>query len=161
MDFCVPDCLCACYFLCVQPISVSEAMERKILILFCRGSQFAGRMRTVDVSFAAGIVYIFVILCNTVILYDWKYWTDITKLSVWWPEDKNSPNVAHACRKRRLKWVPSAWRYSWVTLSPGVTNAEAWSPGWGLGVGLTAPPRKNPVVRKSKEENASEEGYGS
>jgi hypothetical protein len=25
---------------------------------------------------------------------------------------------------------------------------------WGFGVGLTAPPRKNPVVRKSKE------GYG-
>jgi hypothetical protein len=32
---------------------------------------------------------------------------------------KNSPTVTNACRKRRLKWVPSAWRYSWATLSPG------------------------------------------
>jgi hypothetical protein len=28
---------------------------------------------------------------------------------VWWPGLKNSPTVTHACRKRRLKWVPSAW----------------------------------------------------
>jgi hypothetical protein len=27
---------------------------------------------------------------------------------VWWPGVKNSPNVAHACRKRRLKWAHSA-----------------------------------------------------
>jgi hypothetical protein len=39
-----------------------------------------------------------------------------------------------------------------VTLSPGVTNTEAWSSR--LGVGFTALPSKNPVVRKSKE------GYG-
>jgi hypothetical protein len=26
---------------------------------------------------------------------------------VWWPGNKNSPTVTHACRKRRLKWVPS------------------------------------------------------
>jgi hypothetical protein len=31
---------------------------------------------------------------------------------------KNSPNVAHACRKRRLKWAPSAWEYSWATRAP-------------------------------------------
>jgi hypothetical protein len=37
----------------------------------------------------------------------------------WWPEDKNSTNVARVCCKRRLKWVPSAWVYSCVTLSPG------------------------------------------
>jgi hypothetical protein len=61
--------------------------------------------------------------------------------SVLWPEDKNSPNVAHACRKRRLKWAPSAW---------GI--AGSWSSRLGLGVGFTAPPRKNPVVTKSKEE---------
>jgi len=23
--------------------------------------------------------------------------------------EKNSPTVTHACRKRRLKWVPGAW----------------------------------------------------
>jgi hypothetical protein len=77
----------------------------------------------------------------------------ITKFSVWWREDKNNPNVAHACRKRRLKWVPSVWGYGWVSLYPGVTNTEAWS-SWGLGVGLIAPSWKHPVVRKSKE------GYG-
>jgi hypothetical protein len=26
-------------------------------------------------------------------------------LSVWWPGNKNSPTVTHACRKRRIKWV--------------------------------------------------------
>jgi hypothetical protein len=51
-------------------------------------------------------------------------------------------------------------RYSWVILSPGVTNMDAWSTR--LGVGLTAPPCKNPVVRKAKEGiETSKEGYGS
>jgi hypothetical protein len=51
---------------------------------------------------------------------------------VWWPGLKNSPTVTHACRKRRLKWVPSAWGYSWATLSPGVINMEAWSSCFGI-----------------------------
>jgi hypothetical protein len=46
---------------------------------------------------------------------------------VWWPGLKNSPAVTHACRKRRLKRVPSAWGYSWATLSPGAINTETWS----------------------------------
>jgi hypothetical protein len=33
----------------------------------------------------------------------------IVKYPVWWPGNKNSPTVTHACRKRRLKWVPGAW----------------------------------------------------
>jgi hypothetical protein len=37
------------------------------------------------------------------------------------------PTVTHACHKRRLKWVPSAWGYIWATLSPGVINTEVWS----------------------------------
>jgi hypothetical protein len=37
---------------------------------------------------------------------------------VWWPGVKNSSNVTHACRKRRLKWAPSAWGYSWATRAP-------------------------------------------
>jgi hypothetical protein len=52
---------------------------------------------------------------------------------VCWPGLKNSPTVSHACRKRRLKWVPSAWGYSWATLSPGVINTEAWSSRLGVG----------------------------
>jgi hypothetical protein len=52
---------------------------------------------------------------------------------VWWPGLKNSPTVTHACRKRRLKWVPSAWGHSWVTLSPGVINTETWSSRLGVG----------------------------
>jgi hypothetical protein len=47
---------------------------------------------------------------------------------VWWPGLKNSPTVTHACHKRRLKWVPSAWGYSCATLSPG-----AWSSRLGVG----------------------------
>jgi hypothetical protein len=27
---------------------------------------------------------------------------------VWWPGNNNSPTVNHACRKRRLKWVPGS-----------------------------------------------------
>jgi hypothetical protein len=75
--------------------------------------------------------------------------------SMWWLEDKNCPNIAHACHKRRLKWVPRAWGYRWVTLSLRVTIQRPGPPGWGLGMGLTAPTYKNPVVRKSKEETAS------
>jgi hypothetical protein len=37
---------------------------------------------------------------------------------------KNSPTVTHACRKRRLKWVPGAWGYNWATLSLGDINTE-------------------------------------
>ena len=39
--------------------------------------------------------------------------------------NKNSPNVVHACRKRRLKWSPSVRGYSWTTLSPGNIKTEA------------------------------------
>jgi hypothetical protein len=38
--------------------------------------------------------------------------------------EKNSPTVAHACRKRRLKWVLSAWGCNWATQSPGDINME-------------------------------------
>jgi hypothetical protein len=48
---------------------------------------------------------------------------------VWWTGLKNSPTVTHAFRKRRLKFVPSAWGYSWATLSPGVSLSSR------LGVG--------------------------
>jgi hypothetical protein len=68
------------------------------------------------------------------------YVTDLSLFPVWWPGIKNSPNVAHACRKRRLKWVPNAWGCNWVTLPPGDINTEAWSSR--LGVGLTTPPFK-------------------
>jgi hypothetical protein len=59
--------------------------------------------------------------------------------SVWCPEDKNSLTVTHACCKRRLKWVPFAWGYSWVTLSPSVTITEAWSSRLGVGRGVDSP----------------------
>jgi hypothetical protein len=65
---------------------------------------------------------------------------------VWWPGLKNSPIVTHACRKRRLKWVPSVWGYSWATLSLGVINTEPGPPGPGLGAGLTIHPRKKVIV---------------
>jgi hypothetical protein len=73
--------------------------------------------------------------------------------SMWWPEDKNSPNVAHACSKRWLKWVPNAWGYSCVTLSPGVINTEAWS--WRLGVwhGVDCPTLLSGNSRKAMAHN--------
>jgi hypothetical protein len=47
--------------------------------------------------------------------------------------EKNSPTVAHACLKRRLKWVLGAWRYNWATQSPGDINMETWSSRLGVG----------------------------
>jgi hypothetical protein len=62
-----------------------------------------------------------------------NYISYIMNPPVWWPGLKNSPTVTHAFRKRRLKWVPSAWGYSWNTLSPGVIKTEAWSSRLGVG----------------------------
>jgi hypothetical protein len=42
----------------------------------------------------------------------------VLSVPVWWPWVKNSPAIAHACRKRRIKWAPSAWGYSWATRAP-------------------------------------------
>jgi hypothetical protein len=60
------------------------------------------------------------------------------------------PNVAHACRKRRLKWVPSAWGYSWVTLSPGVTNTETWPSRLGVGRGVDSPTPSKSCCQESQ-----------
>jgi hypothetical protein len=53
--------------------------------------------------------------------------------------EKNSLPVAHACRKRRLKWVPDAWGYNWATQSPGDINMETWSSRLGVGRGADDP----------------------
>jgi hypothetical protein len=53
--------------------------------------------------------------------------------------EKNSPTVAHACRKRRLKWVLGAWGYNWATQSPGDINMETWSSRLGVGRGANDP----------------------
>jgi hypothetical protein len=45
----------------------------------------------------------------------------------------NGPTVVHACRKRRLKWVPGAWGYNWATQSPGDINMETCSSRLGVG----------------------------
>jgi hypothetical protein len=64
--------------------------------------------------------------------------------------EKNSPTVAHACRKRRLKLVLGAWGYNWDTQSPGDINMETWSPRLGFGRGAETSPRKKSKVRKPK-----------
>jgi hypothetical protein len=53
--------------------------------------------------------------------------------------EKNSATVAHACRKRRLKCVLSAWGYKWATQSPGDINMETWSSRLGVGRGADDP----------------------
>jgi hypothetical protein len=50
-----------------------------------------------------------------------------------------SPTVAHACRKRRLKWVLGAWGYNWTTQSPGDINMETWPSRLGVGRGADDP----------------------
>jgi hypothetical protein len=64
--------------------------------------------------------------------------------------EKNSPTVAHACHKRRLKWVLSAWGYNWATHSPGDINMGAWSPRLGFGCGADDPTPEKSTVRKPK-----------
>jgi hypothetical protein len=67
---------------------------------------------------------------------DWRvarniYWISSCRLPVWWPENKNSPTISHACRKRWLKWV--------ATLPLGDINTEAWSSRIGVGRGANNP----------------------
>jgi hypothetical protein len=54
-------------------------------------------------------------------------------------EEKNSPTVAHACRKRRLKWVLGAWGYNWATQSPRDIDTETLSSRLGVGSGADDP----------------------
>jgi hypothetical protein len=73
-----------------------------------------------------------------------------------WPGVKNSPTVTHACRKRRLKLVPGAWGYSWVTLSQGVINTETWFSrlgGWALD-------QQSSPVKRLLLRNPKRGGYG-
>jgi hypothetical protein len=56
---------------------------------------------------------------------------NIILFPVWWPGNKNSPTVTHACHKRRLKWV--------ATLSLGNINTEPWTCGMGVGRGANNP----------------------
>jgi hypothetical protein len=51
--------------------------------------------------------------------------------------------VAHACRKRRLKWVLGAWEYNWATQSPGDINMETWSSRLGVERGADDPTPEN------------------
>jgi hypothetical protein len=74
------------------------------------------------------------------------------KFPVWWPGNKNSPNVTHACRKRRLKWV--------ATLPLGDINTEAWSSGLGVGRGATTLPCKRENVEKPPIKSAGFCGGG-
>jgi hypothetical protein len=53
--------------------------------------------------------------------------------------EKNSPTVAHARRKRRLKWVLGAWGFNWATHSPRDINTETWSSRLGFGRGADDP----------------------
>jgi hypothetical protein len=51
--------------------------------------------------------------------------------------ENNSPTAAHACWKRRLKYLPGTWGYWWATLPPGVVITVGWPAR--LGVGNVAP----------------------
>jgi hypothetical protein len=57
--------------------------------------------------------------------------------------EKNNPTVAHACRKRRLKWVLGAWGYNWATQSSGYINMETRSFSLGAGRGADDPTPEN------------------
>jgi hypothetical protein len=58
---------------------------------------------------------------------------------------KNSPTVAHAYRKRRIKWVLGVWGYNWATQSAGDIIMETWfsTLGAGRGAGDSTPEKVN------------------
>jgi hypothetical protein len=81
-------------------------------------------------------------LLNTVCIYGVGYEFLLVLMSIIShvvTREKNSPTVVHACRKRRLKWVPRAWGYNWATQSPGNINMETWSSRLGVGRGADDP----------------------
>jgi hypothetical protein len=81
-------------------------------------------------------LYPFLIISAAALMISWKTEINITrdfKLSCVVAAIKEQSHCNPSCRKRRLKWVPSAWGYSWATLSPGVINTEAWSSRSGVG----------------------------
>jgi hypothetical protein len=71
--------------------------------------------------------------------------------SMWWPGLKNSPTATYACRKRRLKWVPSTWGYSLATLSPEVVNTKALSSRLGVGRWTNDPALKKVIVTEPQK----------
>jgi hypothetical protein len=64
--------------------------------------------------------------------------------------EKNSPTVAHVCRKRRLKWVLGSWGYNWATQSPVDINMKTWSSRLGVGRRADDPTPEKVTVRKPK-----------
>jgi hypothetical protein len=74
--------------------------------------------------------------------------------------NKNSPTVTHACRKRRIKWVPGARWYNWATLPRGDINTEAWSSRMGVGRGTKNLPCKKKIVEKPPRNSAGFCGGG-
>jgi hypothetical protein len=64
--------------------------------------------------------------------------------------EKNSPTVARAYCKRRLKLVFGAWGYNWATQSPGDINMETWSSRLGVGRGADDPTPEKSTVREPK-----------
>jgi hypothetical protein len=71
-----------------------------------------------------------------------KFTTLHKKYPMWWPGLKNSPTVTHVCRKRRLKWVPSAWEY---------INTEILTSRLVVSRGLKIQPRKKIMVTKPQK----------
>jgi hypothetical protein len=67
---------------------------------------------------------------------DFKYIGVKVRISQCGDREKNSPTVAHACRKRQLKWVLGAWEYNWATQSPEDINMETSSSRLGVGRGV-------------------------
>jgi len=63
-------------------------------------------------------------------------------------KEQNNPTAAHAGCKRQLKWVPSAWGYSWANLPYGLQIKWTGPPGWGLGNRPTTCHHKQLTVRK-------------
>jgi hypothetical protein len=73
-------------------------------------------------------------------IFSHKYLTYVTLVeSLCGDGGKNSPTVARACHKRRLKWVLGAQGYNWATQSPGDVNMETWSSRLWVGHGANNP----------------------
>jgi hypothetical protein len=83
---------------------------------------------------AAGNIKLNILICSLCFIFIFHLWSGNDPRVV-----TTITTISHACRKRRLKWVPGTWAYNWAFQSPGDINMETWSSRLGVGQGAHDP----------------------